>query len=43
VHDVPEVVLTARVPQPFQVDGEDLGDRTRVVFRSVPGALSVVV
>jgi diacylglycerol kinase family enzyme len=42
VHDVPELVLTARVPQPLQVDGEDLGDRTRVVFRSVPGALSVV-
>ena len=38
-----ELVLTAERPQPFQVDGEDLGDRSRVVLRSVPAALSVVV
>ncbi len=43
VHDVAQIVLTARRPQPFQVDGEDLGDRTSVVFRAVPAALSVVV
>ena len=43
VHDAAELVLSARSPQPFQVDGEDLGDRTRVVLRSVPRALSVVV
>jgi len=43
VHDAPELVLTARAPQPFQLDGEDLGDRARVVLRSVPRALSVFV
>ncbi len=43
VHDASQIVLTARLPQPFQVDGEDLGNRTRVVFRAVPAALSVVV
>ncbi|MCW2667954.1 MAG: Diacylglycerol kinase [Frankiales bacterium] len=42
-HDVDELVLTARHPVPLQVDGDDLGDRTRVVLRAVPRALSVVV
>ncbi len=35
--------LTADRPTPLQVDGDDLGDRTEVVFRSVPAALDVVV
>ena len=43
VHDASELVLTARRPLPFQLDGEDLGDRTRVELRSVPRALQVVV
>lgn len=43
VHDAAELVLSARVPQPFQLDGEDLGDRSRVVLQAVPAALSVVV
>ncbi len=43
VHDAERLVLSAREPQPLQLDGEDLGDRSRVVFTSVPGALSVVV
>ena len=43
VHDAAELVLTAREPLPLQLDGEDVGDRTRVVLRSVPSALRVVV
>jgi len=43
VHDAPELVLTASRPLPLQLDGEDLGDRTRVLLQSVPNALQVVV
>ncbi len=43
VHDAAELVLSSRVPLPFQLDGEDVGDRSRVRFRGVPAALSVVV
>ena len=43
VHDAAEIVLSASRPLPLQLDGEDLGDRTRVSFTSVPAALSVVV
>ena len=43
VHDAAEMVLTATRPLPLQVDGDDLGDTDRVVLRSVPDALSVVV
>ena len=43
LHDLPELVLTAQRPLPFQLDGEDLGERTRVELRSVPEALQVVV
>jgi diacylglycerol kinase family enzyme len=42
VHDAPSVVLTAARPLPFQVDGEDVGDRSRVVITGVPAALQVV-
>lgn len=42
VHDAAEVVLTASVPLALQLDGDDLGDRTRVVLRSVPAALPVL-
>ncbi len=42
IHDAAELVVSSGQPQPFQLDGEDLGDRTRVVLTSVPSALSVV-
>jgi diacylglycerol kinase family enzyme len=43
LHDVPELVLTSEVPLPFQLDGDDLGDRDRVVLTAVPAAIQVVV
>jgi diacylglycerol kinase family enzyme len=43
LHDVPALTLTADLALPFQLDGEDLGDRTTVSLRSVPRALQVVV
>jgi diacylglycerol kinase family enzyme len=43
VHDAGVLRLTAPVPTPLQVDGDDLGDRTDVTFRSVPDALDVLV
>ncbi len=43
LHDVAGFRLTADRPMALQVDGDDLGDRCEVVFRSVPGALDVVV
>ena len=43
LHDEREFVLRADRPLAFQADGDDLGDRTEVVFRSVPRALDVVV
>jgi diacylglycerol kinase family enzyme len=41
-HDLPELTLSAERPVAFQVDGEYLGPRERVTFRSVPDALRVV-
>jgi diacylglycerol kinase family enzyme len=43
LHDEDGFVLRAERPTAFQVDGDDLGDRTEVVLRSVPRALDVVV
>ena len=43
LHDVAGFRLTAERPMALQVDGDDLGDRTEVVFRAVPHALDVVV
>ncbi len=43
VHDADQLVLSAARPQPLQLDGEDVGDRSRVVLRSVPAALRVVL
>ena len=40
-HDLPEVTLLAQRPVAFQVDGDYLGPRERVTFRSVPDALRV--
>lgn len=41
-HDQPQVTLSANRPVAFQVDGEYVGEREIVSFRSVPGALRVV-
>ncbi len=43
LHDLPALTLSSSAPLPFQLDGDDLGDRTRVVLRSVPRALTVLV
>jgi diacylglycerol kinase family enzyme len=43
MHDEAELVLSSEVPMPFQLDGDDVGDRSRVVLRAVPRALQVVV
>ena len=43
LHDTTEMTLLADRPVAFQVDGEYVGERERVNFRSVPGALQVVV
>ncbi len=38
-----EIRVTAESPVGLQADGDYLGERTEVVFRSVPGALRIVV
>lgn len=43
LHDLPWLTLESTEPLPFQLDGDDLGDRTRVVFTAVPDALEVMV
>lgn len=43
LHDVPAFTVRACGPVAFQVDGDDLGDRTAVTFRAVPRALRVLV
>jgi diacylglycerol kinase family enzyme len=43
LHDLPGMTITADGPLPFQLDGDELGDRTSVVLRSVPAALQVLV
>ncbi|GAC1612014.1 MAG: diacylglycerol kinase family protein [Mycobacteriales bacterium] len=43
LHDLAGCTIRAATPQPFQLDGDDLGERTAVVFRSVPRALDVLV
>ncbi|MCW2879903.1 MAG: diacylglycerol kinase [Sphaerisporangium sp.] len=43
VHDEDEFTLSARRPMAFQLDGDYLGERERVTFRSVPAALQVLV
>jgi diacylglycerol kinase family enzyme len=43
LHDQEQfTIAAAREPQPLQVDGDAVGDRTAVTFRSVPAALRVV-
>ena len=41
-HDVPEFTVMATRPQPFQLDGDYLGERQKVHFVSVPEALRVI-
>ena len=43
LHDQDGFRITADPPTALQVDGDDLGDRSEVVFRAVPLALDVVV
>jgi len=43
LHDVGELTVSAGEPLPFQLDGDDLGERTSVTFRAVPAALDVIV
>ena len=43
LHDVGGFTLESDQPLAFQVDGDDLGDQTKVHFRAVPAALQVVV
>jgi diacylglycerol kinase family enzyme len=42
LHDQPALLLRADHPFPVQVDGDYIGDHTRVSLRSVPRALNVV-
>jgi diacylglycerol kinase family enzyme len=42
LHDVTEFSLQSTRPQPFQVDGDFLGEREKVRFISVPAALRVI-
>jgi diacylglycerol kinase family enzyme len=42
LHDVTEFSLLSAVPQPFQLDGDFLGEREKVRFISMPEALRVI-
>jgi diacylglycerol kinase family enzyme len=42
LHDQERFVLESDVPLAFQLDGEYLGDHTRMAFECLPGALTVV-
>lgn len=41
-HDLPKLTVRAHRPQPFQLDGDYLGERREVEFVSVPQALRVL-
>jgi diacylglycerol kinase family enzyme len=41
-HDLAEFSVTCSSPQPFQLDGDYLGEREKVKFTSVPQALRVI-
>lgn len=43
LHDLAEFTVSSEQPLPFQLDGDDLGERTSVRFRAVPRALDVLV
>jgi diacylglycerol kinase family enzyme len=42
LHDVAEFTLVGAAPQAFQLDGDYLGERSKVRFTSVPQALRVI-
>jgi diacylglycerol kinase family enzyme len=42
VEDQPRLEITSESPLPVQMDGEYIGDRTRILLESVPGALSLL-
>jgi diacylglycerol kinase family enzyme len=42
LHDQAEFTVIASRPQPFQLDGDYLGERQKVHFLSVPEALRVI-
>jgi diacylglycerol kinase family enzyme len=42
LHDQAEITIRAREPAALQVDGDFVGDRESVTFRSVPDALRVI-
>jgi diacylglycerol kinase family enzyme len=41
LHDLPEFTLRAVRPMAFQLDGDYLGERSKITFTSMPGALRV--
>ena len=43
LHDMDEIEVVCDVPQPLQVDGEDMGDVTSAHFEAERDALRVVV
>ena len=42
LHDLDEFILVSDRPQAFQVDGDYLGERNKIRFRSVASALRVI-
>jgi diacylglycerol kinase family enzyme len=43
LHDATEITLRSSRPIAFQLDGDYLGKREQITFRSVPKALRVVM
>jgi len=43
VHDAEEITVRAQRPMAFQLDGDYLGERRQITFRSVPKAIRVVI
>jgi diacylglycerol kinase family enzyme len=43
LHDASEITIGTSRPTAFQLDGEYLGRRERLVFRSVPQAIRMVI
>jgi diacylglycerol kinase family enzyme len=43
LHDLESFTVSAQSPLPFQLDGDDLGERSSVTFRAIPHALDVIV
>jgi diacylglycerol kinase family enzyme len=43
VHDAAEITVRADRPMAFQLDGDYLGEQEAITFRSVPGAVRIVI